>query len=192
LSTKTHNIMKTNIILIIVLILAFLHAGAQHDSISVLQNEVNTLKSNSRMLQKGHNELIQKIEAQDHRIDSLEKAAQTNAVDIRQTAASLDTRISNNKTEIDHKYTEMRAGNWLTILFVIIGFLLAVLIAVIFYIVLRKRQKILKDEIAGQINTVQKSLDDESGKLNKKLTELSDGLAALTKKIEEKGGKNPA
>jgi uncharacterized protein YoxC len=184
--------MKTNIILSIVLMLAFLSAGAQHDSISLLQNEVNALKSNSRILQKGHNELMQKIEAQNHRIDSLEKAVQNNAVGIQQTATSLDTKISENKSDTDHNYEELRACNWMIILFGIIGFIVAVLLSVILFIVLGKRQKKGKEEVINQMNETKKNLEEEIKKLNGKLTEMSEAVASLTKKIEEKPDKNKA
>jgi cell division septum initiation protein DivIVA len=168
-----------------VLLLVFFDANAQQDSINILWKDVNIIKSNNKELLNSNKELKQKISYLKQTIDSISKNVQSNTLTLQKTADSLGIKISTTESLSKQKYDEL--GNSLSknTLYGIIALLFAILLSVIVYFFLSKRQKTDKTEVIDQILKTKTILEEEQIKVYSKITEIHQGQLELIKQQRE-------
>lgn len=132
--------MKNRILFTFVLLLVFLNTYAQQDSIDILWKDISVLKSNNKVLLNSNKELFQQISVLNQNIDSISKIVQSNTLNIQQTADSLGIKISTTESLSNQKYVELGNNLSKSTLYGIIALLFAILISVIVYFFLSKRQ----------------------------------------------------
>lgn len=177
--------MKKRILFAFVLLLVFFDANAQQDSINILWKDVNIIKSNNKELLNSNKELKQKISYLKQTIDSISKNVQSNTLTLQKTADSLGIKISTTESLSKQKYDEL--GNSLSknTLYGIIALLFAILLSVIVYFFLSKRQKTDKTEVIDQILKTKTILEEEQIKVYSKITEIHQGQLELIKQQRE-------
>jgi len=168
-----------------VLLLVFFDANAQQDSINILWKDVNIIKSNNKELLNSNKELKQKISYLKQTIDSISKNVQSNTLTLQKTADSLGIKISTTESLSKQKYDEL--GNSLSknTLYGIIALLFAILLSVIVYFFLSKRQKTDKTEVIDQISKTKTILEEEQIKVYSKIAEIHQDQLALIKQERE-------
>lgn len=177
--------MKNRILLAFVLLLVFFTANAQQDSIYILWKDVNILKSNNKALLNSNKELLRQISFLNHTIDSISKNVQSNTLNIQQTADSLGIKISTTESLSNQKYDELGNSLSKSTLYGIIALLFAILISVIVYFFLNKRQKTVKTEMIDQILKTKSILEEEQIKVYSKITEIHQDQLTLIKQVIE-------
>ena len=161
-------------------------------SIQTLQNENNKLKAEVGSLKT-------KISDANKTIESLQTQTQTNNTAISQTANELGVKISTTETNANLKISEI--GNSLSTktLYGVIGVLIAIVISVLLYWLLSKKQQTdksdfegkledktssLKTDVISEIDKTKKELQQENIKLDIKLIEVLDNQLKANKPIE--------
>lgn len=177
--------MKNRILFTFVLLLVFFYTNAQQDSINILWKDVNVLKSNNKALLKSNKELIQQISLLNQHIDSISKNVQSNTLNIQQTADSLGIKITTTESLSKQKYDELGDSLSKSTLYGIIALLFAILISVIVYFFLSKRQKTDKTEVIDQILKTKTVLEEEQIKVYSKITEIHQDQLSLLKQERE-------
>lgn len=177
--------MKNRILFTSVLLLVFFNTNAQQDSISILWKDVNVLKSNIKTLLYSNKDLIQKISLLNNTIDSISTIVQSNTLNIQQTADTLGIKISTTESFSKQKYDELDNSLSKSTLYGIIALLFAILISVIVYFFLSKRQRTDKTEVIKQILKTKTILEEEQIKVYSKITEIHQDQLALLKMERE-------
>lgn len=177
--------MKNRILFAFVLLLVFFNANAQQDSINILWKDVNVLKSNNRALLNNNKELLQQISFLNQTIDSISKNVQSNTLTLQKTADSLGIKISTTESLSNQKYDELGNSLSKSTLYGIIALLFAILISVIVYFFLSKRQKTDKTEVIDQILKTKTVLEEEQIKVYSKITEIHQDQLSLLKQERE-------
>ncbi len=161
-------------------------------SIQTLQNENNKLKTEVGNLKT-------KLSDANKTIVSLQKQTQTNSTAISQTTNELGMKISTTETNANLKISEI--GNSLSTktLYGVIGVLIAILISVLLYWLLSKKQQTdksdfegkledktssLKTDVISEIDKTKKELQQENIRLDLKLMEVLDNQLKANKPIE--------
>jgi len=168
-----------------VLLLVFFYTNAQQDSINILWKDVNVLKSNNKELLNSNKELIQQISFLNQHIDSISKNVQSNTLNIQQTADSLGIKITTTESLSKQKYDELGNSLSKSTLYGIIALLFAILISVIVYFFLSKRQKTDKTEVIDQILKTKTVLEEEQIKVYSKITDIHQDQLSLLKQERE-------
>jgi len=197
--------MKNRILFTSVLLLVFLNTNAQ-DSLNILFNEINLLKSykvthqedinrltreitllktNQSALSNTNKELNQKTSELSLTLDSIFVAVQENTLTINQTADSLGIKIIKNETTTNQKYNELGDSISKSTLYGVIALLFAILISIIVYFLLSKRQKTDKTEVIDQILKTKTILEEEQIKVYSKITEIHQDQLTLIKQERE-------
>jgi len=177
--------MKNRILFTFVLFFVFFNSNAQQDSINILWKDVNVLKSNNKALLISNKELIREISLLNQQIDSISKIVQSNTLNIQQTADSLEIKISTTESFSKQKYDELGNSLSKSILYGIIALLFAILISIIVYFFLSKRQKTDKTEVIDQILKTKTILEEEQIKVYSKITEIHQDQLTLIKQERE-------
>jgi len=181
--------MKNRILFTFVLLLVFFNTNAQQDSIDILWKDINVLKSNNKVLLNSNKELFQQISVLNQNIDSISKIVQSNTLNIQQTADSLGIKISTTESFSNQKYVELGNSLSKSTLYGIIALLFAILISVIVYFFLSKRQRIDKTEVIDQILKTKTILEEEQIKVYSKITEIHQDQLTLIKQERENAPK---
>ncbi len=181
--------MKNRILFTFVLLLVFFNTNAQQDSIDILWKDINVLKSNNKVLLNSNKELFQQISVLNQNIDSISKIVQSNTLNIQQTADSLGIKISTTESLSNQKYVELRNSLSKSTLYGIIALLFAILISVIVYFFLSKRQRTDKTEVIDQILKTKTILEEEQIKVYSKITEIHQDQLTLIKQERENAPK---
>jgi len=168
-----------------VLLLVFFNANAQQDSINILWKDVNVIKSNNKALLNSNKELIQQISFLKQTIDSISKNVQSNTLTLQKTADSLGIKISTTESFSKQKYDELGNSLSKSTLYGIIALLFAILISVIVYFFLSKRQRTDKTEVIDQILKTKTILEEEQIKVYSKITEIHQDQLTLIKQERE-------
>lgn len=177
-----------HIIPLLFLLLVSINIFAQTDTITKddLAKELQPLKTSIQTLQNENNKVKAevgnlKIQLSDanETIEILQQQTQNNSTAISQTADDLGVKISTTETNANQKMSEI--GNSLSrkTLYGIIGVLVAILLTVILYWLLRKRQKTDKTEVVEQLNNTKISIEESLIKEFGKQTELIDSQLQL-------------
>lgn len=181
--------MKNRILFTFVLLLVFFNTNAQQDSIDILWKDINVLKSNNKVLLNSNKELFQQISVLNQNIDSISKIVQSNTLNIQQTADSLGIKISTTESLSNQKYVELGNSLSKSTLYGIIALLFAILISVIVYFFLSKRQRTDKTEVIDQILKTKTILEEEQIKVYSKITEIHQDQLTLIKQERENAPK---
>jgi len=168
-----------------VLLLVFFNTNAQQDSIDILWKDINVLKSNNKVLLNSNKELFQQISLLNQNIDSISKIVQSNTLNIQLTADSLGIKISTTESLSNQKYDELGNSLSKSTLYGIIALLFAILISVIVYFFLSKRQRTDKTEVIDQILKTKTILEEEQIKVYSKITEIHQDQLTLIKQERE-------
>ena len=181
--------MKNRILFTFVLFLVFFNTNAQQDSIDILWKDINVLKSNNKVLLNSNKELFQQISLLNQNIDSISKIVQSNTLNIQLTADSLGIKISTTESLSNQKYDELGNSLSKSTLYGIIALLFAVLISVVVYFFLSKRQRTDKTEVIDQILKTKTILEEEQIKVYSKITEIHQDQLTLIKQERENAPK---
>ncbi len=181
--------MKNRILFAFVLLLVFFNTNAQQDSIDILWKDINVLKSNNKVLLNSNKELFQQISVLNKNIDSISKIVQSNTLNIQQTADSLGIKISSTESLSNQKYAELGKSLSKSTLYGIIALLFAILISIIVYFFLSKRQRNDKTEVIDQILKTKTILEEEQIKVYSKITEIHQDQLTLIKQERENAPK---
>lgn len=181
--------MKNRILFTFLLLLVFFNTNAQQDSIDILWKDINVLKSNNKVLLNSNKELFQQISVLNQNIDSISKIVQSNTLNIQQTADSLGIKISTTESLSNQKYVELGNSLSKSTLYGIIALLFAILISVIVYFFLSKRQRTDKTEVIDQILKTKTILEEEQIKVYSKITEIHQDQLTLIKQERENAPK---
>jgi len=181
--------MKNRILFTFVLLLVFFNTNAQQDSIDILWKDINVLKSNNKVLLNSNKELFQQISVLNQNIDSISKIVQSNTLNIQQTADSLGIKISSTESLSNQKYAELGKSLSKSTLYGIIALLFAILISIIVYFFLSKRQRNDKTEVIDQILKTKTILEEEQIKVYSKITEIHQDQLTLIKQERENAPK---
>lgn len=155
-------------------------AFAQIDSNKVW-NEINSLKSQSKFLQKEILHLKDSVSFQKTLIDSIKENVALNTENIQTTAKGLDIKIKDSATESDKKYTDIDKSISKNVLYFIIAFLLLIIVSFLVYVFLIKKLKSNKSEVFEKINSTMKVYEEEQIKLFTKLAEINNNQLDLLK-----------
>lgn len=153
-------------------------AYAQTDSLyQVQQIRINALEKSMQSmqtnLQQKNSELKQTFALQQSKLDSLAAIASQNTANIQKTADQLGVKINETNATVSNNQTAVQQSLQSKTLWGIVAFVIALLIAVLVYWLLHKRINSSTMAI-DKIRATQKTLQEESIKLDSKLVEILD------------------
>lgn len=157
--------------------------------ISPLKQKVQFLQSENNKLKNELNLLKSELGNTNQKLMSVEQLVASNASDIQKTNSELSGKISNTETTTNQKFNEVDNSLSKNSLWSIIGVLGAIIVSGIVYWLLSKKQSSDKSDVENQISRTKKSLEEESIKLDTKLTEVLDTQLKL---VQEERAKIPA
>jgi hypothetical protein len=152
------------------------------EKMQLLQSEINKLKTENSSINS-------KVATVNSRLKTLDQKVQTNASDIQKTNSELSGKITNTETSTNQKFNEVDNSLSKNSLWSIIGVLGAIIVSGIVYWLVSKKQSSDKSDVENQISKTKKSLEEESIKLDTKLTEVLDTQLKL---VQEERVKIPA
>lgn len=167
--------------IISIFLLSSISAFAQSQSVTQedLTKEIQPLKISIQALQKENSSLKSEISNLNTKlsnasksIDSLQNQTQANSNAIAQTANELGVKISATETNANQKITEVDKSLGKNSLYGIIGVLSAILLSVLLYWLLSKRQKTDKTEVVEQLQKTKSSIEESLVKEFGKQTNL--------------------
>ena len=174
--------------IITIFILASINAFAQNDTIAKqnldeallpLKTSIQSLQNENSKLKSEIKELRTKFFDTNKSIENLQKQIQTNSNAIAQTANELGVKISDTETNTNQKISAVDESLSKNSLYGIIAVLLAILISVIIYWLLRKRQKTDKTEVIEQLSQTKTSIEESLVKEFVKQTDLIESQLQL-------------
>jgi cell division protein FtsL len=181
---------------IAILLFSFLGVFAQQTKTVDFQKEIQLLKEKIQSLQSENNNLKTEIKNLNSKIYTIVSKQQTfdqklesNASDIQKTNAELNGKIANSETTTNQKFTQVESSLSKNSLWSIIGILAAIIVSVLVYWLVSKRQTTDKTDVEAQISKTKKTLEEEGVKLDTKLTEV---LETQLKLVQEERAKIPA
>lgn len=157
--------------------------------VRVLKTNVNSLQSENNKLKSELNLLKSDIGNTNQKLKSVEQLVASNASDIQKTNSELSGKITNTETTTNQKFNEVDNSLSKNSLWSIIGVLGAIIVSGIVYWLVSKKQSSDKSDVENQISRTKKSLEEESIKLDTKLTEVLDTQLKL---VQEERAKIPA
>jgi len=156
---------------------------------SPIKQNVQSLQSENNKLKNELNLLKSEIGNTNQKLKSVEQLVVSNANDIQKTNSELSGKITNTETTTNQKFNEVDNSLNKNSLWSIIGVLGAVIVSGIVYWLVSKKQSSDKSDVENQISRTKKSLEEESIKLDTKLTEVLDTQLKL---VQEERAKIPA
>jgi hypothetical protein len=108
---------------------------------------MQTLQSETRKLKTEINALQTQLKTANETIESLKQSTQSNTLAIRETADRLGVKISDTEAVANQKFQEVGRSVSNTTIYVILGFLVAILLSAGIYWRLNQRQKKTKSDI---------------------------------------------
>lgn len=175
-------------IVISIFILASINTFAQTETLTKedLAKELQPLKTNIQILQKENislkseiSNLNTKLSNTNKSIDSLRTLTRENSSAISQTASELGIKISATETNANLKITEVNKSLSKNALYGIIGVLSAILLSVVLYWLLRKRQTTDKTEVVEILQKTKSSIEETIVKQLEKHTNLVESQLEL-------------
>ncbi len=143
--------------------------------------KLNSLQSENSNLKSEIGTLNSKLSNAYKSIDSLKTKTQDNSNAITQTANQLGIQIKETGDKNEGKISEVSKSLSKNSLYGIIGVLSAILLSVLLYWLLSKKQKTDKTEVETQLSNAKKSIEEEQVLINTKLAELYTGQMELLK-----------
>ena len=186
--------MKNNLYLLLVCLSYFSSSGqiAQEDfqkEILPLKQKVQSLQSENNKLKNELNSLKSEIGNTNQKLQSLEQQVTSNTTDIQKTNSELLGKITNTETTTNQKFNEVDNSLSKNSLWSIIGVLGAIIVSGMVYWIVSKKQSSDKSDVENQISKTKKTLEEESIKLDTKLTEV---LETQLKLVQEERANIPA
>lgn len=154
-----------------------------------LKEKILSLQSENNKLKNELNLLKSEIGNTNQKLKSVEQLVANNATDIRKTNSELSGKIINTETSTNQKFNEVDNSLSKNSLWSIIGVLGAIIVSGIVYWLVSKKQSSDKSDVENQISKTKKSLEEESIKLDTKLTEV---LETQLKLVQVERAKIPA
>ncbi|GGC89295.1 hypothetical protein GCM10011508_15720 [Flavobacterium lutivivi] len=183
------------ILIITIIIFNCLGASAQtsnedlNKEIQPLKGKIQSLQSENSRLKTEINSINSKVAIVNKRLDTIEQTVQSNASAIEKTNSELNGKITNSETTTNEKFTQVDNSLGKNSLWSIIGILGAIIVSVLVYWLVSKRQTTDKTDVEEQISKTKKTLEEEGVKLDTKLTEV---LETQLKLVQEERAKIPA
>lgn len=185
--------MVKKILLVMIILLASVGMYAQSDNtateelkkeLQTVKNELQTLRSETRKLKSEATTLQTQLTTALETIESLKKSLQINSQAIRETADQLGVKITSAETAANQQFQKVGRSVSNTTLYVVIVFLSAVILSILLFWRLNKRQKTDKSAIIEQLGKtkadIEENLVNELGKEVELLdTKLKDRQAAI-------------
>jgi hypothetical protein len=175
------------------LLFSSLSVFAQSLTGQVLDSELKTLPEKFKILQTENSLLKSKIGTLNLKlstinksIDSLRRQSQENGSAINKTANELGIKIQQTGSKNDGKITEISESISKNSLYGIIGVLSAILLSVLLYWILNKKQKTDKNQLSNIINSTKTELTQESAKLDIQLLDVIEKQLKVADKLNEK------
>ncbi|MDR1331428.1 MAG: hypothetical protein LBK07_04920 [Tannerella sp.] len=181
-----------------VLILAGAGAFAQtvHPTAAELEKELQTLKTGmqtlqteTRRLKSEINTLQTQLKAASETIESLKLSTQSNSQAISETASQLGIKISTTEATANQRFQEVDRSVSHTTLYVVIVLLLAVLLSVLVFRFLSKRQKTDKSDLVAQLSNAKEEIEKAKAEIEEKKAEIDEnlinGFDRMTSLLEE-------
>jgi chaperonin cofactor prefoldin len=152
--------------------------------LQTVKNELQTLRSETRKLKSEATTLQTQLTTALETIESLKKSLQINSQAIRETADQLGVKITSAETAANQQFQKVGRSVSNTTLYVVIVFLSAVILSILLFWRLNKRQKTDKSAIIEQLGKtkadIEENLVNELGKEVELLdTKLKDRQAAI-------------
>jgi hypothetical protein len=175
----------------IILILYALGSFAQTDSlikedvnelINPLNEKIKNLQATNSRLQQNVVELNSELSKLSGSIDSLSMLTQSNLNDINKTRTELGLKLSEAETNTKNQFIKVDDLLSKNSLYGIIGVLSAILLSVLLYWLLSKRQKIDKSDFISQLSKTKSSIEESLVMEFGKQTELMDTQIQLLEK----------
>jgi cell division septum initiation protein DivIVA len=175
-------------ILLALFLLAGAVASAQNSSpatdelkkeLQSVKSELQTLRTETRKLRGEINTLQTQLKTAGETIESLKQSTQSNSQAIRETADRLGVKISTTEATANQRFQEVGRSVSTTTLYVVIVFLLAIILSVLVYWFLSKRQQTDKSVIIKQ-------MDKTKGEIEENMVNKFDReVDLLAKNVEE-------
>ena len=156
-------------ILITILLLLTFSIFAQNISKVELDKEIKPLTDKIRSLNSDNAKLKRDFEALNSKLDSLKKQTKTS---IDATNQELVSKISTTETNTNQKILKVDESLSTNSLYGIIGVLAAVLVSILLYFLLNRKQQSDKSEMVEQLNKTKSSIEESLVKEFGKQTEL--------------------
>jgi len=137
-----------------------------------LKQKVQSLQSENNKLKNELNSLKSEIGNTNQKLQSLEQQVTSNTTDIQKTNSELSGKITNTETTTNQKFNEVDNSLSKNSLWSIIGVLGAIIVSGMVYWIVSKKQSSDKSDVENQISKTKKTLEEESIKLDTKLTEV--------------------
>ncbi len=150
--------------------------------VQYLQSENNKLKNELILLKSEYINTNQNLQ-------TLEQQVTINATDIQKTNSELSGKITNTETTTNQKFNEVDNTLSKNFLWSIIGVLSTIIFSGLVYWLVSRKQSTDKSNLENQIIKTKKSLEEESIKLDTKLTEV---LETQLKLVQEERANFPA
>jgi peptidoglycan hydrolase CwlO-like protein len=154
-----------------------------------LKQKVQSLQSENNKLKNELNSLKSEIGNTNQKLQSLEQQVTSNTTDIQKTNSELSGKITNTETTTNQKFNEVDNSLSKNSLWSIIGVLGAIIVSGMVYWIVSKKQSSDKSDVENQISKTKKTLEEESIKLDTKLTEV---LETQLKLVQEERANIPA
>lgn len=171
--------MKIILISIFILVYSNLFSQTENPIKDELLKELNTLKTSIQTLQSENSKLKSeisnlniKLSNSQKSIDSLRALMQKNISVISQTTKELENKISATETDANQKIKEIDKSLSKTSLYGIIGVLSAIIVSILIYWLLNKRQKSDKTDIIDKLSQTKSSIEESLLKQFEKQIEL--------------------
>lgn len=178
-------------ILTFALMLFSLTAFSQSDSLAIkeLQEKVTQLqaeikKQNGQLqteLKKQKNDFSTQIKTAKEDIAKLQLEVENEKTTVLALADSLGIQISDTRANAEQQIANVDKSLSKTTLWAIIGILFAVIISIIMYLLLRKKQQSDKTDIVTQLSQTKQSIDEKLINEFAKNTEALETLSQMTK-----------
>jgi len=145
----------------------------------LLKTSIQTLQTENGKLKTEIGNLKTQLLDDSKKIDSLQVQTRHNSTAISQTAKELGVKISTTEINANQKISEI--GNSLSkkTLLGIIVFLVAIILTILLYWLLRRRQKTDKTEVVEQLNNTKTSIEENLVKEFGRQTELIESQLQL-------------
>lgn len=159
-------------------------------AIKPLTIKVDSIQSKNKGLKTEIVKLNSKLSNADKSIDSMRNQTQENSDAISQTASQLGIQIKETGGKNEEKITEVSKSLSQNSLYAIIGFLSAIMLSGLLYLLLSKRQRTYKTNIEDELSKTKKTIEEEQIQINTKLAELYNGQMELLKNERKSNSKN--
>lgn len=157
----------------------------QQSDISKLQEQVKEQRWVIDKQKKQIQSLLQQDETHTKQVDSLKNVAETNHQNIQTLASELGTKIKENQSLAERNFSSLSSdmsNSRLYWILVSLG-MASIVVAVFFF--LKKKININQIDIEGQLKNAQKTLEEETVKLDNKLIQLLENQLKI-KQVETK------